>query len=1277
VFLEYVAGAQTAELSLSTLSLGEVSHSADGGYWVVVSNEVGSVTSAVATLTVTEPGILIQPASQVAQPGDIATFTVTPAGTVPFQFQWWKDGVQLAGDTNSSLTLINLAGEDAGDYWVVVSNQYGSVTSAVAELAVNLATLDPGFNPGANSWVYSLAVQPDGKVLVGGTFTTLAGQPCNGIGRLNAEGTLDSSFHAGVSGQPGQPCWVNAIAVQADGKILVGGDFMTLDGQPCSSLGRVNSDGTLDNQFNPGLAMEDQSPSVLTLAVQADGKILVGGLFTELGGQPCQNLGRLNADGTLDLGFAPEPDGAVNCVLVQGDGSILVSGDFSVMAGQVCYCVGRLNADGTPDSGFNAGTMYGYVWSLALQADGKVVLGGWFTTGTLPWGPPTFLARLNADGSLDSQFNPQASLMVNSLAVQADGKILVGGQFTTLGGQARCNLGRLNADGTLDSQFDVPVGSAEDAGDDFNFVYPLVAQPDGTILLGGWVQTLGGVGRFCLERLTNTEPATQSLGYDGSTITWLRGGASPEVCRTDFAVSTNGADWTFLGEGGRVPGGWQLAASSLPPNSTLVARGWLGSGWHDGSGWFVQACYGLPLLLDQPASRTNDATTTATFSVAASGSEPLGFQWFKDGAPLVSGGNVSGAQTAKLVLTNVLHSDAGAYSVVVSNAFGSVTSALALLTVIEPDIALQPTGQSAQPGQKATFTVKAAGTAPFEFQWWKDGAALAGDTAASLTLTNLGAANAGDYWVVVSGPYGSVTSAVAELTVNLVTLDNGFQPARAELGSLLAVQPDGKVLVAGSGWLRRLNGNGTLDAAFSAQVGGASPAVSSVAVQADGRMVVGGSFTQLDGQPRNRIGRLNADGSLDAQFDPGPTNQSAEVNCLAAQADGEVVVGGSFTTLGGQPCTNLGRLNLDGTLDNQFTPAVSGSVSSLAVQPDGKVLVGGSLTWPDGGLPLSLSLCRLNPDGTLDGGFNASLGGSVNCLVVQADGKVLVGGHSLAFDEQSCTNLGRLNPDGTLDSQFNSAANQQVRSLALQADGKVLVGGWFTTLDGQPRNYLTRLNPDGTLDSEFNPGAGGMVSSLALQADGKVLVSGLFTALDGEADNLIGRLNNPEPATQSLSWDGSAITWLRGGSSPEVWYSTFEVSTDNINWTMLGSGSRIPGGWQLSGVPIPTGATIRARGFFSTGAGNSSSSLVETVLPPGGLAPPLLILNDGHFGFGASGFGFDVSGAAGQVVAVDGSSNLVNWLPLQTNTFGAGPWYFSDPGAKAKGRQFYRARLVQ
>ena len=355
--------------------------------------------------------------------------------------------------------------------------------------ALRAQSLDNGFNPGANDYVLSMAVQQaDGKILVGGNFTALAGQARSCLGRLNADGSLDATFTNGANNT------VYSLAVQADGKILVGGNFTTLAGQTRNYMGRLNANGSLDTTFTNGA-----NGVVDDLAVQADGKILVGGNFTTLAGQARSRLGRLNADGSLDTTFTNGANGVVDDLAVQADGKILVGGEFTTLAGQARSRLGRLNANGSLDTTFTNGAD-GLVYSLAVQADGKILVGGIFTT--LAGQARSRLGRLNADGSLDTTFTNGANNIVWSLALQADGKILVGGSFTTLAGQARSRLGRLNADGSLDTTFTNGANSV---------VRPLVVQADGKILVGGFFTTLAGQARSRLGRLNVDVPPSEVL----------------------------------------------------------------------------------------------------------------------------------------------------------------------------------------------------------------------------------------------------------------------------------------------------------------------------------------------------------------------------------------------------------------------------------------------------------------------------------------------------------------------------------------------------------------------------------------------------------------------------------------------------------------------------------------------------------------------------------------------------------------------------------------------
>src|SRR5258708_6868473 len=157
--------------------------------------------------------------------------------------------------------------------WVAL----GLLARTFALAALAQSPLPDSFNPGADNVVQSLAVQADGKILVGGLFSALGGQGRNFMGRLNADGPLEPSFN------PGASYAVFSLAVQADGKILVGGRFNTLGGQSRIGIGRLNADGTLDTNFNPGAGGVD--PYVVSLAVQADVEILARRPLTTLGGQ--------------------------------------------------------------------------------------------------------------------------------------------------------------------------------------------------------------------------------------------------------------------------------------------------------------------------------------------------------------------------------------------------------------------------------------------------------------------------------------------------------------------------------------------------------------------------------------------------------------------------------------------------------------------------------------------------------------------------------------------------------------------------------------------------------------------------------------------------------------------------------------------------------------------------------------------------------------------------------------------------------------------------------
>jgi uncharacterized delta-60 repeat protein len=312
--------------------------------------------------------------------------------------------------------------------------------------------------------------------------------------------------------------------------------------------------------------------------------------------------------------------------------------------------------------------------------------------------------------------------------------------------------------------------------------------------------------------------------------------------------------------------------------------------------------------------------------------------------------------------------------------------------------------------------------------------------------------------------------------------------------------------------------SGTLDTGFLATGAGANGSVYSVAVQSDGKVLIGGYFTTYNGTSRGNVARLNSDGSLDTGFLATGAGANVLVSSVAVQSDGKVLIGGYFTTYNGTSRGYVARLNSDGSLDTGFLATGTGAdsyVISVAVQSDGKVLIGGSFGTYNG--TSRGNVARLNSDGSLDTGFlatGAGANGAVRSVAVQSDGKVLIGGYFTTYNGASRGNVARLNSDGSLDTGFlatGAGADSYVYSFAVQSDGKVLIGGGFSTYNGTSRGYVARLNSDGSLDTGFlatGVGADGSVSSIAVQSDGKVLIGGGFSTYNGTSRGNVARLWN-------------------------------------------------------------------------------------------------------------------------------------------------------------------------
>ena len=443
--------------------------------------------------------------------------------------------------------------------------------------AAGAGSIDPTFNPGGAGvfgprfeiqWtVRAFAFQPDGKIIVGGNFEIYNGDAAapDRVMRLNANGTLDTTFNPGGAGTDGS---VRGLALLPDGKILVGGFFTAYNGDAAAPDGilRLNADGTLDTTFNPGGAGADAG--VASFVLQPDGKILIGGSFTSYNGAAAapDYVLRLNADGTRDTSFNPSGAGAndsVASVALQPDGKVIVGGNFTGYNGNAAAPdrLVRLNADGTLDATFNPGGAgaSGTMYALAVQPDGKIVVVGDFTTYNGEVAAPDRVIRLNADGTLDTTFNPGgtgANDIVFKVALQSNGKVVIGGAVSSYNGNAAApdHVARLNADGTLDATFNPGGAGTNDT------VHGLALQPDGKVLIGGnftgyngnelvpdhLIRLLGESNSVNQTITVNTHAPANAAYGTSFTVAATSDSGLPVTYSSAGACTNNGATFTMI-----------------------------------------------------------------------------------------------------------------------------------------------------------------------------------------------------------------------------------------------------------------------------------------------------------------------------------------------------------------------------------------------------------------------------------------------------------------------------------------------------------------------------------------------------------------------------------------------------------------------------------------------------------------------------------------------------------------------------------------------------------
>lgn len=710
------------------------------------------------------------------------------------------------------------------------------------------------------------------------------------LAQQNIPGNLDTSFNStdvGFGSGDGFNGPVFAMAVQSDGKIVVGGSFSSYNSTPRNNIVRINTDGSIDNSFNAGF-----SGIVYTVAIQSDGKIIVGGNFTN----PNYGVARLNTNGSVDLSFSPGIGtfntqngtiGVVYSIVIQSNGSIYIGGSFSFFSGIARHGVARLNSSGALDQTYNNGGVNGIVYTMAIRS-GLLLIGGSFSivSGDVRSG----IARLTTSGGNDNSFNPGGfGGLVKTLVVQSDNLILVGGYFISYNGSAVGRLVRLNGDGSVDSTFDIGSGSNND-------IESISIQSDGHILVAGKFTSFNGQPRTGVARLSSNGSLD---AYFANNIN-LNGNSNIIKIKNDDNFIIGGS--FTLSSGimyNRILGLTNVGSIDFLFNPKTGVNG---------SVTHINILSTSELIIGGNFRSFNDQPSYFITKTNSEGSHNIQY--------LLGGG------TSGVVFSSAEQSDG---KLIIGGNFSSVDGTL----------------------RYGLARISTNGELDIEF----DAKLNTNSVVYSIFLKSDGKIIIGGFFSTVDG---LSRNNIAQLNSD-GSLDTTFDIGTGTNGLVtsIAVQQNGKIIIVGQftsvnnvtvNRIAQLRANGTLEESFI-HGQGANSTVSVVLAQPDDKFIIGGIFIDINGVEQNRITRLNADGSLDITFNPGMGANSG-VSAIAIQLDGKILIGGNFTSYDGIPRNRIARLNADGSLDTSFDPGTGASngINAIAIQPDGNILIGGGFT---------------------------------------------------------------------------------------------------------------------------------------------------------------------------------------------------------------------------------------------------------------------------------------------------------------------------------------------
>jgi uncharacterized delta-60 repeat protein/uncharacterized repeat protein (TIGR01451 family) len=1093
---------------------------------------------------------------------------LTPRGALDTSF---NPGTGVNGPVYS------LAVQSPGNQ-IVIGGDFSQVNltnlSCIARLNFN-GTVDYSFSPGVgvNGPVYAVAIQPDQKILLGGQFTSVGTVRRMGYARMLTNGWVDTSFmdtsynqFAGLinhyynqyavntndlpyPAQYNTPKYVKAMAVQPNGNVMIGGNFIRVGGGyyrddvnvrwnvasiiGAPTLGPQGANGGIGNYpgnvgftqsiYSAGDTSGDRfitvsrvngslAPVNIVLgsntpppgpgaASSADFGLVNYGvaLYPRTGSEYINGYGWRNEDSEYGPNYQTSFDGE--------DIPIDVSIFDNPAAQQNLYANLSFLSVNDLDT-FNLGGMPIPTYPApATTLTTLEIIDDHFTPGTLGFSATNYnvvesggsititVLRTNGNtGSVSVNYKTQNGF-TNDPNVQT---AVAGVDYTS-------STGTLSfADGVLSASFQVPIinHSTLQSNKFFNVI---LSTPTG----GASFDTNSPpiLVTNAIVTIVDNHFQPGHLSFTGTSYSVTKGGtATVSIARSGGALGT-------------------VSVACLTQNGTGVS----GVNYTSVSNWLVW----------------NDSDVSVkTVSI-----------------PTLEDNVVEGTKTFNVILTN---------AIVANNGSGAPTNSLVLLyptnavvSIADDDfygqLNFSPTNVNVlQNGGSVTVTVSRSGgtvgTISVNFST-ANGAGLLAPFLPALAGTNYGATNG----TLVFGPgvtsqsfsipiyYTPAETNAANRIIN-VTLSNPNPPAITngspfpKTGTITILDNQLVTGAPGSVDTTTLSGNGF------------NNVVDSLCMQPDGSVLAAGLFTFVNQYPFNRLTRLHPDGSVDPTFLAQMAGSDGEIQVVlsqtpaAGQTNGSIMVAGSFAHFNTVPRNNIARVNLDGSLDGFFNPGAGadGAIYALVQTmlapaatnqaPILAYLIGGAFA-NFNGIPRS-GVARLTSAGLVDPNFNpgngvTSTNGVVHALALQADGRVIVGGDFTTFNNFTYHHLVRLNLDGSIDPTFNAdtgpSVDGSVHAILIQPNGQILIGGVFTNVNGVNLNHIARLNPDGSLDATFNVGVGAnsTVESIALDSQGRILLGGNFSTASGVTRNAMTRLNADGTVDPTINFGAGANGYVR------------------------------------------------------------------------------------------------------------------------------------------------------